>query len=272
MKFTLTNIISLLIGLISTLFIVSFLDFNKTDPGPKIIVALNPVGPGEVIHNKNIKFVEWPKGHVPMGSFQDIKSLHGRVVKDKIYPNEPILEIDLAPVGSKAGLESLIEVGKRAITVRVNDVIGVAGFALPGSYVDIIANIKRNKSSVSKVVLSHVKVLAVAQATNVAANKPIVVKAVTLELTPLEAEKLDLTRSIGTLSLALRNKLDSNVEVSNGVSMQDLIAIKNNIKTTQIVSKKPSVKPIQKKQIKKPNLDVTEIRALEIQVTKAKGS
>ena len=270
MKFTITNVVSLLVGLIFTLIIVSFLDLNKAEPGPKILVAQNPIGPGEMINEKSVVFVEWPKDHIPQGSFRDVKSLQGRVVKDKIYPNEPILEIDLAPVGAKAGLESLIEVGKRAITVRVNDVIGVAGFALPGSYVDIIANIKQNRSSVSKVVLSHVKVLAVAQATNVEANKPMVVKAVTLELTPLEAEKLDLARSIGSLSLALRNKLDSNVEVSEGVSMEDLIAIKNQMTTKKVVNKKPRSTSVTKKQTKKANDKVTEIRALEVQITEVK--
>jgi len=146
----------------------------------------------------------------------------------------------------------------------------VAGFALPGSYVDIIANIKQNRSSVSKVVLSHVKVLAVAQATNVEANKPMVVKAVTLELTPLEAEKLDLARSVGSLSLALRNKLDSIVEVSEGVSMEDLIAIKNQIATKKVVNKKPRSTPVSKNFTKKANNKVTEIRALEVQITEVK--
>lgn len=97
-----------------------------------------------------------------------------------------------------------------------------------------------------------------------------VVKAVTLELTPLEAEKLDLARSVGSLSLALRNKLDSIVEVSEGVSMEDLIAIKNQIATKKVVNKKPRSTPVSKNFTKKANNKVTEIRALEVQITEVK--
>jgi pilus assembly protein CpaB len=108
--------------------------------------------------------------------------------------------------------------------VRVNDVIGVAGFALPGSYIDIIANVRDNQGqSYSKVVLSRVKVLAIAQETEVDKTKPKVVNAVTLELTPEESERLDLARSIGTLSLVLRNELDMSVQTSKGAKMQDLL-------------------------------------------------
>jgi len=118
----------------------------------------------------------------------------------------------------------LITVGKRAITVRVNDVIVVAGFALPVSYVDILANLKdRGGQSYSKVVLSRVKVLAVAQETEVDTSKPKIVNAVTLELSPEESERLDLARSVGSLSLVLRNELDKDVGGSRGARIEDLL-------------------------------------------------
>jgi pilus assembly protein CpaB len=275
LKFSIGTVISLLLGLIVTITIVSFMDFNKADTGIKVYVAQNPIGPGEVIIENNVKLVEWPKDYVPVGSFRNFKNLKDRVVKDKIYPNEPILEIDLAPKGSKAGLESLIEVGKRAITVRVNDVVGVAGFALPGSYVDIIANIKSDKKRVSKVVLSYVKVLAVAQATNVEANKPKVVKAVTLELSPSEAEKLDLARSIGSLSLALRNKLDATVEKSEGVSIENLMAIKKEMQNSKTKTKTSVVAAPKQAIVNQPSPvhedTVTEIRALDSKIIKTQN-
>ena len=106
--------------------------------------------------------------------------------------------------------------GKRAMTVRVNDVIGVAGFALPGTFVDIMVNTQEEGSTrsdrdhaVSKIVLERILVLAVAQESDRDSTKPKVVNAVTLELTPAQAEILDLARSVGTLSLVLRNQTES---------------------------------------------------------------
>ena len=155
----------------------------------------------------------------------DKKEVINRIARDKIYPGEAIVEGKLAPVGSKAGMEAMISVGKRAITVRVNDIVGVAGFALPGSYVDILANIHdASNQPYSKVVLNRVKVLAVAQDTATDPSKPKVVNAVTLELTPAEAEKLDLVRTVGSLSLVLRNEMDNTTNTSSGARVNDLMS------------------------------------------------
>ena len=126
-----------------------------------------------------------------------------------------MLESRLAPEGAKAGLSAIVAKGKRAITVKVNEVVGVAGFALPGNYVDVMVNTQEEgakatdkDTSLSKIVLERILVLAVAQETTTDPNKPKVVSAVTLEVTPEQAEKLDLARSVGTLSLVLRNQVD----------------------------------------------------------------
>jgi pilus assembly protein CpaB len=128
-----------------------------------------------------------------------------------------VLESKLAPVGTKGGLSAVIGEGHRAITVRVNDVVGVAGFALPGNYVDVIVNTQQdqyNKSdtqqSISKTVLEKILVLAVAQQVNRDDTAPKVVNAVTLEVTPDQAEKLDLARNqvdADTLATAGATKL-----------------------------------------------------------------
>ena len=119
------------------------------------------------------------------------------------------------------------------MTVRVNDVVGVAGFALPGNYVDIMVNTqdeenrsetKSNKDrSISKIVLERILVLAVAQESNRDATKPKVVNAVTLEVAPQQAEKLDLARSVGTLSLVLRNQVDPNLGETDGATKTSLL-------------------------------------------------
>jgi pilus assembly protein CpaB len=122
--------------------------------------------------------------------------------------------------------------GKRAMTVRVNDVIGVAGFALPGNYVDIMVNTQEEGSkpsdkdrAISKIVLERILVLAVAQEANRDETKPKVVNAVTLEVTPIQAEKLDLARSVGNLSLVLRNQVDPNPTATVGATKESLLGL-----------------------------------------------
>jgi pilus assembly protein CpaB len=116
------------------------------------------------------------------------------------------------------------------MTVRVNDVVGVAGFALPGNYVDIVVNTldetaktADGNNSISKIVLEHILVLAVAQEQNRDETKPKVVNAVTLEVTPEQAEKLDLARSVGSLSLVLRNQIDASLGATSGSTKKDLL-------------------------------------------------
>ncbi len=135
------------------------------------------------------------------------------MVRTSLQRGEPIIDAKLAPVGTKGGLSAVINDGKRAITVRVNDVVGVAGFALPGNYVDVIVNTNEDtksaqNGSISKIVLEKILVLAVAQQVSRDDTQPKVVNAVTLEVSPDQAEKLDVARSVGTLSLVLRNQMD----------------------------------------------------------------
>jgi pilus assembly protein CpaB len=136
----------------------------------------------------------------------------------------------------------MIPEGKRAITVKVDEVIAVAGFALPGSYVDILVSGKdADKQQFSRTVLSRVKVLAVAQETASEPDKPKVVKAVTLELTTREAEELDLARNIGVLSLVLRNELDTGKINSAGVRLPDIVTSQSTRITTPAEKPAPSL-------------------------------
>ena len=125
------------------------------------------------------------------------------------------------------GLSALIAEGKRAITVRVNDVVGVAGFALPGNFVDIIVHTQTDaaghEQAISKIVLERILVLAVAQEVSRDDTKPRVVNAVTLEVTPDQAENLDLARSVGSLSLALRNQVDPAAATTEGATKSTLL-------------------------------------------------
>jgi pilus assembly protein CpaB len=222
--------IALLAGLAAVVLAVKWIQ-QQGSTGGKIAVAMLDVQLGSRISPEMVQMVDWPSGSVPTGSFVDAKTLDGRVAKTSITRGEPILESKLAPVGTKGGLSAVVGEGKRAISVRVNDVIGVAGFALPGNYVDIMVNTQEEGSknrdadrTISRIVLEHILVLAVAQEASRDETKPKVVNAVTLEVTPEEAEKLDLARSVGTLSLALRNQVDQKPTLTMGATKDSLLS------------------------------------------------
>ncbi|MCG2585807.1 Flp pilus assembly protein CpaB [Massilia sp. TS11] len=208
---------------------------NKGGPGTRqVVVAATDINLGQRLAPELLKLVDWPVGSLPPGALADPAALHGRVLRTSMLRGEPVLEAKLAPVGTLGGLSALIDPGKRAITVRVNDVIGVAGFALPGNYVDIIVSTHRDpppeqrvtqEQSISKIVLERILVLAVAQEVNRDDTKPRVVNAVTLEVSPEQAEKLDLARSVGALSLVLRNQVDPKPAATEGATKDSLLGL-----------------------------------------------
>lgn len=215
----------------------------------KVAVATTDINLGERLSPEFVKLVDWPASSLPPGAIQDQRAIDGRVTKASLTRGEPVLESKLTPVGTKGGLSAVIADGKRAITVRVNDVVGVAGFALPGSFVDILVNTQKDKDShaaadraersISKIVLEKILVLAVAQEVNRDETKPKVVNAVTLEVSPEEAEKLDLARSVGTLSLVLRNQGDPRPVDTAGATKDSLL------KEPAAVAATPAAKTIQ---------------------------
>lgn len=199
---------------------------GKPQRGPPVVVAIVAVEAGEPLATLHLQVLPWPGLSAPQGAFAAVETVIGRVPRQPLVPGEPVLESRLVPVDGRAGLSSALSPGKRAITVRVNDVIGVAGFALPGTYVDVLVSARdSNNEPFSRIVLEAVKVLAVAQDTVSAPAKPKVVNAVTLELTPAESERLDLARSVGSLSLALRNELDKTRQTSAGTRLETLMGV-----------------------------------------------
>lgn len=199
----------------------------------QVAVAAQEINMGQKLTSNMFKLIDWPVNSDLPESFSNLEKLEGRVTKSTLQVGEPILAAKLAPEGSQGGLSAVIAEGKRAITVRVNDVVGVAGFALPGNFVDIIVNTqseddgRNNKSNkeISKIVLEHILVLAVAQESGRDETAPKVVNAVTLEVTPEQAEMIDLARSIGDLSLVLRNQSDIQNTKTQGVTKNSLLEI-----------------------------------------------
>lgn len=246
-------IIALLAGLGAVVLAAKWIQQQNQGTGNKIAVATLDIQLGSRLTPQMLQMVDWPVGSSPAGAFSDEALLADRVVKTTVMRGEPILESKLAPVGSRGGLSAVVEEGKRAITVRVNDVVGVAGFALPGNYVDIMVNTQEEGSqsndqdrAISKIVLEHILVLAVAQEAGRDETTPKVVNAVTLEVTPDQAEKLDLARSVGTLSLVLRNQTDMDATQTMGVTKEDLLVAKK-AEPIPVPVAKPEPQPAPKK-------------------------
>lgn len=225
-------LLAIVAGLAAAMYAAGWVAQRGNLASTKVAVAAVDIELGSKVNPQMVTLADWPTTSVPEGAFKDVKDLQERVVKVGIQRGDAILERKLSPPGSKGGLSAVIAEGKRAMTVRVNDVVGVAGFALPGTYVDVMVNTQEatkpggEPGQISMTVLDHVLVLAVAQEASRDETKPKVVSAVTLELAPEDAEKLDLARSVGTLSLVLRNQLDKETVATSGITRAQLLSMK----------------------------------------------
>jgi pilus assembly protein CpaB len=230
-KALLMIVLSVVLGLGAVIAATRWMSRQSTMPTSKVVVANIDIDLGTPLTLQMMKVVDWPMASVPLGTVDDTKKLDARVVKTSLLRGEAILQSKLAPIGSTGGLSAVISKGNRAMTVRVNDVVGVAGFALPGNFVDIVVNTEDESikaanvnKSISKIVLEHILVLAIAQEQGRDETKPKVVSAVTLEVTPEQAEKLDLARSVGNLSLVLRNQVDTSLAATSGSTKNNLFS------------------------------------------------
>ena len=226
-------ILAATVGLVAAVYAAGWVSQQGSIASNTVVVAVVDVELGSRLNPQMLATVDWPSGSVPSGVFHEVKDLQDRVVKTSVLRGEAILDVKLAPPGTQGGLSAVIAEGKRAMTVRVNDVVGVAGFALPGNYVDVMVNAQQDKEGkneegrqISKTVLEHVLVLAVAQEAGRDDTKPKVVNAVTLELTLEDSEKLDLARNVGTLSLVLRNQVDKKTVATAGITKKQLFGEK----------------------------------------------
>lgn len=174
---------------------------DKQIPLTKVVVAGQNLDIGSILSEQNLLLVDWPKANSPQGAFEKIEDVNGRILVTRVVAGVPIVAAELAAPGSGAGLVASIKPGMRAMAIKVNEVIGVAGFVLPNTFVDIIS--VQNK--VADTVLKRVEVLAIAQQTFVEEGKAKVVSTVTLELTPKQVEKLSETILKGPVTLALLN-------------------------------------------------------------------
>lgn len=246
-------VISLIIGAVSVVLATRWMTTQAALATTKVVVAARDIQLGTPLTEDMLKVVDWPSASTVTGIHKDPKSLEGRVVNAMVVRGEPVLDAKLAPFGTKGGLSAVIGAGRRAITVRVNEVSGVAGFSLPGNYVDLVVNTQDERDKpISKIVLERILVLAVAQEASRDETKPKVVSAVTLEVTPEDAEKLDLARSVGTLSLVLRNQVDQDAVATDGARKADLLQLAEAppppppVQATPAPAPKPAARPVRR--------------------------
>lgn len=182
------------------------------EPRVPVVVAAREVPIGNVLTEGDLKVVQWPaKAPVP-GAYADPGQLLKRGLKATVVANEPLTDKKVAKPGEGGGLAPVIREGMRAVSVRVNDVIGVAGFIIPGAKVDVVATIRQNSDSMSRIVVANVEVLTagtlIDEQKATKEGKPVSTTVVTLMATPEDAQRIALASSEGQILLTLRNPLD----------------------------------------------------------------
>jgi pilus assembly protein CpaB len=201
---------------------------NKKQPVATrtVVVAAKPLRFGNEVTADALREVSWPEGSLTSGTFAKISDIVGagkRVALSAIEPDEPVLNSKITGPGQRATLSAMIRDGLKAVTVRVNDVEGVGGFVLPGDHVDVSLTRQIDKeNATSEVVLQNVRVLGIDQFADERMDKPSVVKAVTLEVDVVGAQKLSLAASVGTLSLMLRKAGEAESQYSRRITLGDL--------------------------------------------------
>lgn len=207
--------------------IASRVTANAKQPTTQVIVAARNLDLGTLIRESDLKMGDW-SGTLPRGSLLRKEDVVGRGVMATIYDGEPILENRLAPKGAGAGLAATIPAGMRAFAVRVNEVVGVAGFVVPGMRVDILIagnppGGSTSQGTLSKTLLQNIEVLSAGQNFQKdAEGKPVQVQVVNLLVTPEQAEILSLASNETRIQLVLRNPLDTQTAKTTGVALASL--------------------------------------------------
>lgn len=196
----------------------------------QVVIARTGLAVGDAIEPRQLDSIGWPKANLPAGTVSDPQSLAGRIARRPLAPGEPVLESALLPAGSPGGLSAVIEPNHRAVSVKVDEVIGVAGFVKPGARVDVLTTLRRvdgrSENARSRVILQNVAVLAVDQQMQTASDgKPEVVNVVTVSVDPDQSQRLVLGAHEGKLQLALRNPADVEVLPLRSVSAGDVLGM-----------------------------------------------
>lgn len=184
-------------------------DDEKAENSAHVVAAAMSIPFATKVEQKHVKLVEIPEGLTPDGFYGSVEDVIGRVSTTSISRGEILVTERFRAHSAGSTLAALVNENMRAVTIRVDDVVGVAGFLLPGNMVDVLASRKRPRQrAISETILRNIKVLAVDQTASAENNEPVVVRAVTLEMLPKQAEILFRARIEGKIQLTLRNPLE----------------------------------------------------------------
>lgn len=192
-----------------------------------VVVALNAIRRGQPVEEKDVKVVDWPAEGVPEGVFNAIPDVLGKLARTEIYQNDPLTNQKFLETKAPSVLSMLIPAGRRAMSIKVNEVTGISGFVAPGSRVDVLLSVSgsQEQQARTRIVLEDVEVLAIAQSIEQLDSKPTVVNTVTLNVGPHDAETLTLAANEGNLHLALRNDSDEEKVFSTGTTIGQVIGV-----------------------------------------------
>jgi len=218
-------------GLIATFGIHRYVSIKTRvveTPTRQVFIATADISPGTALSGAAVKAVTRPQAVIPPNCASTMREIEGRVVKVPIFKENLVLLSMLAPEGTAAGLSGILDDGKRALTVKVDEVAGVAGFIQPGDHVDVLVDLamKATQEHFSKTILHDIAVLTTGQIWQQKGddNKPVVVNTVTLELTPHQSEVLNLASNEGKIRLALRNRNNKTIAQTEGVTTSFLLS------------------------------------------------
>jgi pilus assembly protein CpaB len=205
-------VVALIIGLLASRYVYKKVQQANVAPQPamsKVVVAATRLQLGARLRPQDLREISWPSKDSMPGAFANIQDCAGRAAITTIVENEPILEEKLAPREAGAGLPAVIPEGMRALSVRVDDVVSVAGFATPGTMVDVQVTADLSGAGVTRTILEGMRVLAAGQKVEQdKEGKPQTVNVVTLLVDPVQADKLTMASTTGRIHLVLRNTID----------------------------------------------------------------
>lgn len=223
-----------------------------------IVVARRALHFGDVLGALSLREMPWPADALPAGAFANIRELTAkrRLVLVPIAANEPILASEITGKGQRATLSALLHNGMKAVTIRVNDIDGVAGFVMPGDHVDVLLTHKGGGGSkVNDVLIQDARVLAIDQSADQTRDKPTIARAVTLEVDETDGQKLALAAQTGTLSLVLRPAGSAATSRTRRISVADLgraAAPASDSRFTTVVVMRPSSNALTRKDYSVP--------------------
>lgn len=231
--------VAILLGIIAVALVRSYLgnatrpavaQSSAASPTVSIVVAARPLARGAVLQADALKVVSYPQDAAPVEAFHSIAEVVGgennqRVALRAMVANEPVLAGNVSGAGGRLGLSGVVAPGMRAVSLRSGDVAGVGGFVLPGDRVDILLTRTTGNdqaATVTQILAENVRVLGVDQSDNVEANKPVVAKVVTVEVTPDQAQAISLGQSVGSVTLTLRHVADDAPLIRRVTTVSDL--------------------------------------------------